>query len=70
MEAAEQALGIVKIKRGPGRPKGRKNNATLEREAAEQARGIVKVKRGPGRPKGRKNNQLLRERPSNNPLGL
>ncbi len=56
-------------KKGPGRPAGRKNNKTLERErlAAEAAaRGEpppVVTKKGPGRPPGRKNNKTLeRER--------
>ena len=47
------------VKHGPGRPKGRKNNKTLEREAFKQSIGLVAVKRGRGRPKGRKNNKTL-----------
>lgn len=42
-------------KRKPGRPKGRKNNKTLEREALEPP----KPKRGRGRPKGSKNKKTL-----------
>ncbi len=42
-------------RRKPGRPKGSKNKATLEREATE----TPKEKRKPGRPKGSKNKRTL-----------
>ena len=58
------------VKRGRGRPKGRKNNKTLEREAAEQKLDVVKVKRGPGRPKGRKNNKTLEREAAEQALGI
>lgn len=46
--------------RGPGRPPGRKNNKTLQREAAELAAGKQPpVHRRPGRPPGRKNNKTI-----------
>ena len=49
--------GEVQPKRKRGRPPGRKNNKTLEKEALE---GSVKApKRGRGRPPGRKNNKTL-----------
>lgn len=47
------------VKRGPGRPKGSKNKATLEREQAEAAAKKQEEKRGPGRPKGSKNKKTL-----------
>lgn len=57
-----KTAGVVKEHRGPGRPPGRKNNKTLQREAAELAAGKQAGKpprRGPGRPPGRKNNKTL-----------
>ena len=57
-----KTAGVVKEHRGPGRPPGRKNNKTLQREAAEFASGKQSGKlprRGPGRPPGRKNNKTL-----------
>ena len=52
----------VELPRRPGRPKGSKNRATLEREAYEAAAGIstnAKPKRPRGRPKGSKNKSTL-----------
>ena len=46
------------VKKGPGRPPGSKNKATLEREAREAAMP-PKEKRGPGRPPGSKNKKTL-----------
>ena len=46
----------VMVKKSPGRPKGSKNKATLEREAKIAAGKIKpKEKRKPGRPKGGRN---------------
>ena len=54
---------VAKEKGKPGRPKGRKNNKTLEHEEELRAQGIdpdaPKEKGKPGRPKGRKNNKTL-----------
>ena len=46
-------------KRGPGRPKGSKNKATLEREALEAQAAQTAQKRGPGRPKGSRNKKTI-----------
>lgn len=57
-----KTAGVVKEHRGPGRPPGRKNNKTLQREAAELAAGKQPgqlPRRRPGRPPGRKNNKTL-----------
>lgn len=57
-----KTAGVVKEHRGPGRPPGRKNNKTLQRETAELAAGKQPgelPRRGPGRPPGRKNNKTL-----------
>ena len=53
---------VVKEHRGPGRPPGRKNNKTLQREVTEFAvnkQSGQLPRRGPGRPPGRKNNKTL-----------
>ena len=55
-------MPVVELPRRPGRPKGSKNRATLEREAYEAAAGIstnAKPKRPRGRPKGSKNKSTL-----------
>ena len=44
-----------KPKRKPGRPKGSKNNKTLDREAVMASESSSPEKRRPGRPKGSKN---------------
>lgn len=52
----------VEMPRKPGRPKGSKNRATLEREAYEAASGLsrnTEPKRSRGRPKGSKNKATL-----------
>ena len=54
-----------------GRPPGRKNNKTLEREAAEKAMGkISEKKRGRGRPPGSKNKKTLEREAKEKEMGL
>ncbi len=68
----EDIQGEVKKKRR-GRPLGRKNNKTLEKEAREREAGIIPKselpKRGRGRPKGRKDS-FPRKRRTNEEIRL
>lgn len=58
--APENASVSAPAKKKAGRPPGRKNNKTLEREAAEKASGAeTPQKRRPGRPPGSRNKKTI-----------